>query len=349
MHRKLDINLYDTHIGIWQDDANDPSFQKEIFGPLIRLLHDHGWVVRADGLTRYRSLRPNYRLGWRGDLRVAIQISGRCIELVFWSGLAEPSNPNGLRYDFDKRKRAPYLDRVRIDLETRRILTWLRQRAALTISPPRHVPCGIGFGEMSADTYIDRSIRSSGHYVPELGRARFYNEPREQTSGDRRQLSHDSTVWFRDRKGRVLRGRAFYSLGQNWLVAAGRWGVYHVQHWDLFVAPPADLRGKSNARARRSRLEGELTRALRRDDYRRAEVLKQILFGNAPIYRIWSRKNDCYYAPNSSGYTSDALGAGRYMRDEAESEVRRVPHILSLVTPDGRHLRAEELDQAKAA
>ena len=34
--------------------------------------------------------------------------------------------------------------------------------------------------------------------------------------------------------------------------------------------------------------------------------------------------------------------AGRYTREEAEAAVLHVPHILSLVTPDGKHLRAED-------
>lgn len=85
-----------------------------------------------------------------------------------------------------------------------------------------------------------------------------------------------------------------------------------------------------------------LSRAVQASDYRRAEQLQGILFGDEQVYRIWSRKDDAYYRPNYSGYCSDANHAGRYTRAEAEKEVQRVPHILSMVCPDGKHVRFDQ-------
>lgn len=344
--RVLKINQHDTHVGIWQDNANDPTFYNEIYRGLLRLLQRLGWRVTADPQTlkRFRSISKNYRLASRGTLGAHIQCSGRVVQIDFWSELAAQDNPNGRRYDFDKWKRAPYLDRVRIDLETRRILAWLDDRATLTFETRRDVQCGFGFDQVPARAFIDHRIRSTGHFVPELGRARFCNAPREQTSGDGLILEHGAVVWFRDRSGRILRGRGFYVLGQQWLIQVGRWGVYNASHWDIFVQPPADLRSKQNKGQQRKRLEQELSRAIIRDEFRRAEKLKSILFGGQPIYRIYSKKNGSYYGQSFCGYATDRTSAGRYTREEAEAEVRRVPHILLLVTPDGRRLTADEID-----
>ncbi|BAU91214.1 hypothetical protein MPPM_2609 [Methylorubrum populi] len=342
--RKLDINLHDTSVGIWQDDPNDPTFRSEIFEPLTAWMRRRGWRVTADPevLKRHRCISKGYRVAERGDLRARGECHGRSIEVTFWSERAVQENRNGRRYDFDKRDRAPYLDRLRMDLEARRILAWLGARAELTIRERRTPRCGAGAGELPAAAWIEQNARASGHYAPELGRARYTNGDRCRATKDGGLLEHGSVAWFIDRKGRVLRGRAFYSLNDRWAIQVGRFGVTFASAFEMFTAPPPELRRKRNEEARRKQLEREIGRAVRGEDFERAALLKRIAFGSEPVYRIWSRKNDCYYGPQYCGYTADMTFAGRYTREEAEAEVLRVPHILSLVTPAGKHLRAED-------
>jgi hypothetical protein len=42
--RMLSINTFDTHIGFWQENANDPSFQRDIYLNVhaVELLSHHG-------------------------------------------------------------------------------------------------------------------------------------------------------------------------------------------------------------------------------------------------------------------------------------------------------------------
>lgn len=342
--RKLDINLHDTRIGIWQDDPNDPTFRSEIFEPLTAWMRRRGWRVTADPevLKRHRCISKDYRVAERGDLRAKAECHGRSIEVEFWSEQAKQENRNGRRYDFDKRDRAPYLDRLRMDLEIRRILAWLGERAELKVRAPRNQRCGAGSGELSAADWIERRARESGHFDTELGRARYTNGDRCRKAKDGGLLDHGAVAWFIDSKGRVLRGRAFYSLNDRWAIQIGRFGVTFASAFEMFTAPPPDLRRKRNDRKRRERIEREIGRAVRSEDFERAALLKKIAFGSEPVYRIWSRKNDCYYGPQYCGYTADMTFAGRYTREEAEAAVLHVPHILSLVTPDGKHLRAED-------
>ena len=89
----------------------------------------------------------------------------------------------------------------------------------------------------------------------------------------------------------------------------------------------------------RSRLEKELSIAVERMDYRRAQVLKLILFGSEQTFMIWARDHQAYYRPQYAGYTADHISAGKYTRAEAEAECRRVPHELEMVCPDGSHVR----------
>lgn len=345
--RKLDINLHDTHIGIWQDDANDPTFRAEIFGPLIRAMRDRGWTIGADPTVRYASLRPNYRLGKRGDLRAELRCSGRVVEIKLWSEAARQDNRNGRRYDFDKRERAPYLDRLRFDLETRRILAWLGQRAALTVkSPPRAGK--IAPGAMTAMEFIAQDYRESWHADKALGRpvAKYdYN----RTSRDGEQIEHGQKIWFTDRKGRICCGTAYYNINNMWWIVSGEWSLSNKSTGEIYTRQPADLRTKLNTRARRGRLEAELAVAIRAMNFRRAETLRQVLFGRELTYGIWAKDHDAFYRPNYSGYTTDTLSAGRYTWDEAADAVRRCPEDLRLVLPSGEHLSAAEFATARAA
>lgn len=330
----INVSIHDAKLGIWQDNANDPSFRVEVFAPLLKAMARRGWKVRADPhiLKRYRSLSPSHRLAARGDLRAEIKISGRVVEVEFWAETWAIDNPNGRRHDFDKLKRMAYLDRLRVRLEMRRVLDWLRSIAPVTISTSEWT----GLTPMQR---IERRYAQSWHTDKTLGRpvcSHDYN----RRSGDGELLEHGSTVWFVDRKGRIGRGAAFYNINNMWWVVAGGELINLANH-EIFRRPPADLRVKFNKRQRRIRLEAELAQAVRRMDFRRAETLKRFAFGDEPTFLIWARDHNAYYRSNYSGYTTDTIAAGRYSRAEAEAEVRRVPHELEAVGSDGERIRFE--------
>lgn len=347
--RTVDVRLHDTSIGIWQEDARDPTFRAEIYLPLLNLLRRRKWKVTADPRVHkcYPSISKDHRVASRGDLRIEISISGRAVQLQFWAETWPIDNPNGRRYDFGKREKMVFLDRVRLELETRKILDWLRERATVNVSGGDGRR-GAGPGEITALEYVERSWASSWHSDKTLGRpvcSQTYNAK----SGDGDLIEHGATVWTTDRKGRICRGTALYNINNMWWVVTDRYGLQNKGSFEIFARQPERLRVKRNERPRRARLEGELAAAIRCCDFRRAELLKNIIFGTAPTYGIWSRKESAYYRPNRSGYTTDALSAGRYTWDEATAEVRRVPDILSLVMPDGRRVESLDLEQAQAA
>lgn len=349
MNRALDVNLHDAHIGIWQDDARDPTFRAEIYLGCLRLFQRRGWRITADPkiLKHYRCLSKDRRLAEKGDLRASIDISGRVVEIEVWAETWPMDNQNGRRHDFNKRERMAFLDRVRLDLETSKIIAWLGPRATVTVKA-RGRKVGADVGDLTAMDMIAADYAQSWHADKDLGRpvcTQAYNAK----SADKGVVEHGATVWFADRKGRICRGTAFYNINNMWWVAANQHSLTNLACHELYVQPPQDLRRKRNDRARRDRLEALLARAIRACDFQRADLLKRIAFGAEATYGIWSRKNDAYYRPNRAGYTGDALSAGRYTWDEAKAEVLRVPHYLSLVMPDGGHLTADQLKMQAAA
>lgn len=334
--RKLDLNLFDTHFGIWQDDARDPCFKLEVFGGLIRHLRRRGWKVGADPRVKkhHPILSPTHRLARKGNLIASVECSGRVVKMETWAETWPKVNENGHRYDFGKRERLDYLDRIRLTVEERHILEWLKTIAHISVKPAN---LKVGFDGVTADEYIRHEYATSWHTDKAIGRpvcSYSYNAK----SADGAVVEHGATVWFTNRKGRILRGTAHYHINNMWWVVAGPWSIDNVSSHEIYTTQPTDLRRKRNHRARRGRLEGQLQDAMARMDFRRAELLRRILFGDEPVYMIWSRKNDAYYATNSCGYSTDRIRAGRYTREEAEREVRRVPHLLELVTPAGEHI-----------
>jgi hypothetical protein len=344
----LDVNIHDTSIGIWQDDARDPTFQSDIYGGLIRLLRDRGWRIREDPeiRRRYPSLSETHRLAARGTLRASIEVSGRVVNITFWGTTWPIANRNGRRFDFDKRRRLTFLDRLRVDLETAKILAWLGGRAPLTTKNRNDGSIGLGRGKVTAEAWIARQYAECWHTDKALGRP--VCQSCNARSADRNTVEHGATVWFIDRKGRIGKGVAHYRLNSQWMIAVNRHDVRHVSAHEIFVEQPPELRRKRNERARRSRLEGELAKAIRAMDFLRADRLKRILFGAETSYGIWNREKGAFYRANHSGYTTDSISAGRYTWAEATREVARVPHLLSLVMPDGRHLTHEQLTKQAA-
>lgn len=334
MRQPLSIIIHDSHIGIWQDDAGDRTFRSEIYGALIRQMRDRGWSIGRNDHTHrhYRCISPDRRVGARGTLLCDIEISGRVVKVEFWSTTADQVNRNGRRYDFDKMKRMAKLDRMRVELEFRRIIAWLETLAPVEVKRRDE-------RDLSPMKRIEKGYAESWHSDKELGRP-VCNYDYNRKSADGQLLDHGQIVWMPDNKGRMLRGIAYYNINSMWWVIAGGM-LFNKGCSEIFAAAPVDLRKKRNERASRSRLERELQIAVQRMDYRRADTLKTIIFGADQTYMIWARDHRAYYRSQYAGYSTDTAGAGRYTKAEAEAECRRVPHELEMVCPDGKHVSFE--------
>lgn len=343
MTRTLEIRLHDASIGVWQENADDPTLHKEIFLGIAALFRRRGWQVSDDPniVAHYPSLRRQHRLAARGDLRAALSISGRHVEIAFWAETWSIDNRNGRRFDFGKRQRFAYLDRLRVDLETSKVIGWLGRRASVAVKP-RGKSRGPGADQQTAAQFIAARYAECWHTDKALGRP-VCTQDYNRRSGDGGTIEHGAPVWIADEKGRILRGIAHYNINSMWWVVTDRYGVLNKSAFEILTRRPDDLRRRRNDKLRRERLEAEIAQAVRACNFQRADALKTILFGAGPTFGIWSRKAGAYYRPNRSGYTTDAIAAGRYTWSEAASEVRRVPEHLSIAMPDGRFLDAEAM------
>jgi len=332
MRQALSIRIAESSLGIWQDDPNDPSFRSDIYAVLIRTMRDRRWSIHQDPDVRrnYPCLSPDQRLGARGSLRCAIEISGRVVKIEFWSTTAPQINPNGRRYDFHKLQRMSHIDMLRVELEFRQIIRWCSALAPLEVTRT-------DVHHLTPMQRIERQYAESWHKDKDLGRPTWSSDS-QRKGADATPLEHGQTVWLPDGKGRILRGIAYCNINNMWWVIAGG-RLFNEGSHSLLSSPPADLRTKRNHRLRRNRLEAELALAIKRMNFRRAETLKHLLFGGDQVFMIWARAHGAYYRSQYAGYTTDSISAGKYTRAEAEAECRRVPHELEMVGPDGVHTR----------
>ena len=338
LSRKIDIRIHDTNISLWQDDARDATFRADVYGRMKRFLRKRGWSVIEDPIVakQHACLRHDHRICAKGDLRATLEFCGRTVEFKVWTETWTQINRHGHRYDFDKRAKLRFLDRIRLDIEFKKLVEWASRHWAVTLND-RNRGAKASIDDLTALDYIERQWLASGHCDKTLGRT-VPSSNRDRTSADGQIIENGQQVWFRDRKGRVRRGTAFFALNSNFYIVTGRHCVEHASSGEILAAPPINMRAKDNVHARRSRLEGELAKAIHMMQFARAATLRNICFGDAELFLIHSNYHHAFYRANFRGYTESRTEAGKYTHEEATRETARVPDRLEARTLDNQHI-----------
>lgn len=322
--REGGVHFGDASISVWEEglssrmthkerDAWELAFKRQVFARIIQTLNRTGWTVGPWADTdKYKCIALSRRTCRKGDLHGELSVSGRSIEFSMWQDVTPSDNPNGGKYDFHKEDRMPYVLRLEMERTRRRIRDYLcNVFAGYTFKPSDPA---IGLMGVTAEEKARHDRQTSGHYVPALDHARIHMESNAKAR-DGGAIEHGARVWAIDHKGRIITGTAYYSLNNQWQIVTGRYGLTYAHTGEIFTAPPDSLRVKRNNRQRRKRLEGELEKAVKEMDFKRAEQLKHILWPTPePLYFI--EKKGAYFRPNYSGYTTDTVCAGRYTADE---------------------------------
>ncbi|WP_430415769.1 hypothetical protein [Marinobacter adhaerens] len=333
IQREGEVRFGDASVGITEDPGRrswdqwqeyERNFKRQVFKRIVQQLNRLGWSVEVpqDMIEQYsRSFAEGHRYCRKGDLQGFLDLSGRCIKFEMWQDVANGDNPNGGRYDFDKEKRMPYLLWLEMERTRRRIRDYLcnvfsgyefRDRKG----EGRHAERGPG--GLTALEWVEQANRSSGHYDPALGRARI-NMASNAQSADGGTITHGAPVFAIGYDDRVVVGTAYYNLNNMWWVVTGKYGLLNVHTGAIYLTNPGGLRRKRNDRKRRSRLESELSRAVKAMDFQRAQVIKEILFPTPePLFMVYHKGHGCYHRSNFCGYTKESVDAGRFTWSEID-------------------------------
>lgn len=359
MMRNGTITFGDACLSIYEEGISDARavggykgarqwelhFKREVFARIVQTLNRLGWtcVIPPEKIANYSmDFARSFRYCTKGDLQADLDISGRCISLQMFQNVSAPDRADhGGRYQGDKERHMPYVMRLEMERTRRRIRTYLiNVLGGYEFKPSEPV---LGLRGVTALEYAAQQRRTSGHYVPDLDRARISNA-REGFSADGYPLENGVRVYAKDFYGRIICGTAFYSLNGNWQVVTGRYHVAYVWHTAIWVQCPGDPRVKRNARQRRQRLEGEMAKAIGEMNFERAAVLRDILFpGNPVLFAIWNSDHKVYHRPGCSGYTSDLSQAGKFTADEVRGWDRAPNKVVPLTAGATLTQRNEEV------
>lgn len=265
--------------GDWERD-----FKKDVLLRILQQLNRMGWSceIPAEMIRRYSlSFARKFRHCQRGDLRAELSVSGRCIKLEMWQDLHNVSNPNGGRYDFGKEQRMPYLMRLRMEYTRRTIRDYLLNIFQGYAWEPSKAPRGPN--GLTAREWIEQRTAGCWHYQASRGRRGGEELCGNNRSAEGDALKHGARVWTTDSKGRLIEGEAFYNINNMWWVITGRYDCTNVASSQIYANRPAELRKKRNARAAATRIQSELDRAVKTENFERAIVLRSVKAQRAEV------------------------------------------------------------------
>jgi hypothetical protein len=333
------VNFGDASISIWEDGISaaraaggysaekawERLFKRQVFARILQTMNRLGWTctmpaidphaVKHYGGTVARWAAERRRFCTKGELKADLEISGRTISLKMFQSVNAPDRPDhDGRYQSDLEGHMPYVMRLEMERTRRRIRDYMcNVFTGYVCGEPRPE---LGFSGVTALEYAAHARRTSGHYVPQLDRARFSNSGNDK-SADGYQLENGTPVYAINRDGRVISGVAFYSLNGNWQIVTGRYDVTYVWHDQVYVKSPGNVRVKRNDDRRRKRLEAEMASAVKGMKFERAAQVRDILFpGDQQLFNVWHNEHQLYHRAGFCGYTADQSQAGKFTADE---------------------------------
>ncbi|MGP9696191.1 hypothetical protein ACT3UG_01130 [Halomonas sp. AOP27-A1-34] len=282
INRSGTVTFHDASLHVWEDPGKEvlgeweQRFKKEVFKRIVQQLNRLGWKV---GPQYHIRTRNNARFCRKGDLMADLHISGRHIELDFFQAINCPTRPdNEGRYESNKEQCMPY----QLLLEMQRTRNKLSEYLC-------NVFAGYEFDSIKRDgrsekrgphaltamEYVKACWASSWHFKGDTNAYEIRDDNRK--SADGQLIEQGQRVFYADCKGRMCVGTAYYNINNMWWVVSGKYGVSNEASLSLYVANPGCLRVKRNERQRRQRLERELAKAIKAMDFKRAQVLKDVL------------------------------------------------------------------------
>ncbi|WP_147238635.1 hypothetical protein [Blautia obeum] len=201
------------------------------------MLKDEGFDVHHDESVS-KIIRRNHIEGIRRDLKFKAQRFPAGFEIVFYQDVVH-ENPHGGFYDFDKRRKMPYLIGLQYEkymnlivkkikslvevedkssIKTKTAEEWVKARYVESCHYPQT--------DMNFDLH---ALDGQGHE----GRYGLDRDGKEIHNGDIKYFRY----WY---DGRVYRGRVYYDLNMNWIVILNKKDTRVISCWELFDLAPED-------------------------------------------------------------------------------------------------------------
>lgn len=333
INREGTVNFGDASLSIWEEPGRQAmlggewgcTFKRQVFARIIQQLKRLGWTVGSwKDAAHYKVIANDHRSCNKGALRGELEVSGRTIKFEMFQPVNCPTRPdNEGRYESDKEGVMPYLLRLEMERTRRHLRDYLRGVFSGYRFDTRHYsiyykPLEKTAMERIRDRYAESS-RFKGDWESWISKKGGMNGwfCSNQETADGAQLQHGQRVWFHDWHGRTCTGTAYYNINNMWWVVTGKYDLRNMACFELYTQCPENPRIKRNGKRRRQRLEKELAKAVKAMDFKRAELLKNILFPQpTELFLLWHREHKAYHCPQWQGYTTNPVDAGRFTQEE---------------------------------
>lgn len=342
IERAGSVSFGDASLSVWEEGISDArktggyagvqawelAFKRDVFARIVQTLRRLGWVCAVppkEETQNSASFALNFRSCSKGDIKGELHISGCHISFDMWQGVNTPTrSDHGGRYERDLEGCMPYRLRLEMERTRRRIRDYLCNVFTAYAFDPKHRSIYRKPLAMTAMQRIEQHYAESCHFKGDWAKQlKEYGTPMmtqcfngNRKSADGVMLEHGQRVWFADRKGRICEGTALYNINSMWWIVTGKYDYTNEACFHIYAKCPESPCVKRNAEIRRKRLEQEMNKAVARMDFKRAEVLKGVLFPTGPLYAIWHKEKSVFFAISYCGYRDSLADAGKYTRDE---------------------------------
>lgn len=222
-----------TFIGIWAPQEENHAALQAVFD----LLKSRGWAIQTDRgvLERCPIIAKDFFEGQKGELKFKAEQHPATSSLEFYQEV-NTKNPHGGQYDFDKLQMMPYLIRCQFFVELKYI---------------RNLFNCLGYADHSDPVFktaideIKYRLVKEWHHPQESMDFNLQDLHGETSQGyynnidkDGKTIRNGDVKYFRDRKGRLMRGMAYHNINNMWWVIINKHSWKNLASFELFDLTP---------------------------------------------------------------------------------------------------------------
>ena len=221
-----------------QDNFSDKWSHYQILDKLLDfMVVDRGFKVGRDPEIEkhYSRLSKDHWYGRKGDLELKARRYPAGFELQFFQNLVFKNKCGGC-YDFDKYNKMPYLIKLLYRNEMWYIKQFLDQLGCVDNSEPvcKNAEEKIKLNYVKCWHHPQTSMDFS---LQELD-GQNINESYNNTDKDGKTILNGDIKYFRDRKGRLMRGKVYHNINNMWWVILNRYEYRNLACFELFDLTP---------------------------------------------------------------------------------------------------------------
>lgn len=242
------VSIYDTRWSVQRDKALPWSAKTENnlfwddFRGLMRFMGSIGFYVSEDKAIKklYPAINKYHRYGRYGDLEFKAEWHNNVYRIEFYQNINH-ENPNGGYYDFDKRKKMPYLIGKQYEITAMKLKEFFEEKG-YTVTCQLNTKKGEEF-------IIEDYIRSWHHPQKEPfalsevdGQTSEYGYNNKDR--DEKTIYNGETKYFRDWSGYLARGKVYHNINNMWWVLLPDGSIRNKGDFELFDLTPEEYRGR---------------------------------------------------------------------------------------------------------